>query len=135
ETELLLHVLKKNSNDFYNGVVGYSENLLNNAIKFAKNKDSTVSKQEIYFLNQIIYRTPTNSAVFMDALLARIIYFVRNQKYSMARSDMEYLKSFDPNYMTPQGLILVQTLTCISLYFMREMQDARINLHHLEELL
>lgn len=35
--------------------------------------------------------------------------------------------------MTPEGLVLVQTLLCSSLYYTREICDARGELHQLEE--
>ncbi|KAM8703500.1 hypothetical protein ACLKA7_008169 [Drosophila subpalustris] len=71
----------------------------------------------------------------MNALLARIVYFVQAQKYPMAQSDIIYCKSFDLNLMTIDGIVLVQTLMCSCLYFMRDMNGARCALDQLEEFL
>ncbi|XP_060648058.1 uncharacterized protein LOC132785798 [Drosophila nasuta] len=136
ETELLLHFLKRSANEFFNSIVEYSENVLNDTNRLIRKRDKNKSlKQEISFLNQIIYRTPTNSVVFMEALFFRIAYFFRNEKFSMAKRDILYLKSFESNHMTAQQLVDVETFMYMSNYFMREMREARIYLDQTEELL
>ncbi|XP_030564083.1 uncharacterized protein LOC115764919 [Drosophila novamexicana] len=135
ESELFVLILKNASNAFFDGIVKDSENLLNMASKFVKSNDIKTSLKGLQLLNKIISRTPTNTTVFLDALLARSVYFVQIQKYPLARSDLEYYKRFNPKLMTTEGILIVQTLLCLSLYLMRKMPDARLHLCQLEEVL
>ncbi|XP_064554423.1 uncharacterized protein LOC135439618 isoform X2 [Drosophila montana] len=134
ESELFVLILKNASNAFFDGIVKDSENLLSIANKFVKSNEIKTSVKGLQLLNKIICRTPTNTTVFLDALLARSVYFVQIQKYPLAKSDLEYYKRFNPKLMTTEGILLVQTLLCLSLYFMRKMHDARFHLYQLEEV-
>ncbi|XP_032288785.1 uncharacterized protein [Drosophila virilis] len=135
ESELFVLILKNASNAFFDGIVKDSENWLNMATKFVKSNDIKTSLKGLQLLNKIICRTPTNTTVFLDALLARSVYLVQIQKYPLARSDLEYYKRFNPKLMTTDGILIVQTLLCLSLYLMRKMHDARFHLYQLEEVL
>ncbi|XP_022217946.2 uncharacterized protein LOC111071109 isoform X2 [Drosophila obscura] len=135
ESELFIKVLKKKTDEYFSLLSETSSSLLSSADCCMKSSNTEISKKGFQCLNKIIYRVPCNTTAFVDAILARSLHSIRNQRYSFACKDLLYYESVDSRMKTTDGIVLSQSLLCLALYMTRDNQAAKNILTKLKDMI
>ncbi|KRF99906.1 uncharacterized protein Dwil_GK13844 [Drosophila willistoni] len=135
DSELLIKVIKKESEAFSKNFLLKSNDILDLAIEQIKSSDLDIRNKGLALLNKLIYRVPCdNGPVFPGALLARGIYFVQRQKYRLASNDLIWYRSLDSSHKSPEEILLAEILLCLSFFNLRELYSAKEVLHRVNAM-
>ncbi|XP_017144239.1 uncharacterized protein LOC108156966 isoform X3 [Drosophila miranda] len=132
ESEIFIKLLKIETDEYFSKLSETSSNLLSSAVCCMKSKITEISKKR---LNKIILRAPCYSIAFLDAILERSLYSIRNQHYSFACKDLLYYESLDSRLKTTKGTVLSQSLLCLALFMTRDNKAAKQKLKNLKDMI
>ncbi|XP_068152803.1 LOW QUALITY PROTEIN: uncharacterized protein [Drosophila tropicalis] len=135
ESELLIKVIKRQSEAFFKDFLLKSNDILDLAVQQMKSSYLEIRNKGLTLLNKVIYRVPCDGGpVFPGALLARAIYFVQTEKYRLASNDLIWYRSLDTSQKSPEEILLAEILLCLSFFNLRELYSAKEVLHRIKAM-
>ncbi|KAH8331121.1 hypothetical protein KR067_011821 [Drosophila pandora] len=135
ECELFVKVLKMETHAVFTHFAEIAPRCFAVAKEHMKNKDPTVLKLVFQLMNEIICRAPSGTHTFVDAILARSIHYMKNNRYLVAAHDLRFYDSLDPKLKNSEGIIISRILSCVSLFLAGDYHGAKANLANVKKLI